>query len=339
MPADILIEDLPLGAPSRLAWVPISNAGVSGKLTVGQILDLVINAAPGALDTLKELADALGDDPNYATTVTNALAAKANSADVAASFAALVIPSVTEGGLLSNNGANPNTHVDFAAMSVRSGSVFASSGSSITKRINATWAAGTGSGGLDAGAVAAGATYFAYALRKTADASLDVVLSTSPTIGGVTTTLLAGYTIVKCIGVVLTDGSSNIRPFTMYPRDEYTFTTPVKDAVNLASSTASALLALTVPNGVKAKAKLRFQFQSSSTTNAVLIHDPAQGVLVAGVTSDGGNAGAIQVASSYAIGSGEIWTNTNKQVRHVAGGAGNIWVWTDGFHFPCGRIS
>ncbi len=39
----------------------------------------VINGAPGALDTLNELADALGDDPNFATTITNALAAKLDS--------------------------------------------------------------------------------------------------------------------------------------------------------------------------------------------------------------------------------------------------------------------
>lgn len=34
----------------------------------------VINGAPGALDTLKELADAMGDDANFAATLTNALA-------------------------------------------------------------------------------------------------------------------------------------------------------------------------------------------------------------------------------------------------------------------------
>lgn len=39
------------------------------------ILDLIA-MAPGALDTLDELANALGDDPNFATTVTNALATK-----------------------------------------------------------------------------------------------------------------------------------------------------------------------------------------------------------------------------------------------------------------------
>jgi hypothetical protein len=36
----------------------------------------LVNAAPGTLDTLKELADALGDDPNFATTMTNSLAGK-----------------------------------------------------------------------------------------------------------------------------------------------------------------------------------------------------------------------------------------------------------------------
>ncbi len=37
---------------------------------------LISDAAPSTLDTLNELAAALGDDPNFATTVTNALAAR-----------------------------------------------------------------------------------------------------------------------------------------------------------------------------------------------------------------------------------------------------------------------
>lgn len=40
----------------------------------------LISAAPGALDTLNELAAALGNDPNFATTVTNSLAGKLESA-------------------------------------------------------------------------------------------------------------------------------------------------------------------------------------------------------------------------------------------------------------------
>ena len=51
----------------------------------GKISDLV-NAAPGLLDTLKELADAIGDDPNFAATVATNIAGEAtarSSADTA----------------------------------------------------------------------------------------------------------------------------------------------------------------------------------------------------------------------------------------------------------------
>lgn len=39
----------------------------------------LVNTAPATLDTLNELAAALGDDPNFATTVTNQIAGKADS--------------------------------------------------------------------------------------------------------------------------------------------------------------------------------------------------------------------------------------------------------------------
>ncbi|MBB2671065.1 UNVERIFIED_ORG: hypothetical protein GGE44_000606 [Rhizobium esperanzae] len=241
------------------------------------------------------------------------------------------------GLVLSNNASSPTTHVDFSAGSARSGASFVASAASFTKRVTGTFAAGTGAGGLDSGAVAANATYFAYALRKDADLSFDVVLSTSATIAGITATLLTGYTIVKCIGVVLTDGSSLIRKFVMYPRDEYTFVTPVKDAVGAPISTTSTLIALTVPNGARVKAKLRFQYTSTATTASALFSDPSQGILFASIGNDGGNVGAVQVAGNYAIGSADIWTNTSKQIRQVGGAAGSFWMWTDGFYFPCGR--
>ena len=41
-----------------------------------QAITALINGAPGALDTLQELAKALGNDANFAATVTNALAGK-----------------------------------------------------------------------------------------------------------------------------------------------------------------------------------------------------------------------------------------------------------------------
>lgn len=47
---------------------------------ISDAIDGLMGAAPGALDTLKELADALGNDASFATTVTNALAAKFDKA-------------------------------------------------------------------------------------------------------------------------------------------------------------------------------------------------------------------------------------------------------------------
>ncbi|KPH08847.1 hypothetical protein CO657_13625 [Rhizobium acidisoli] len=239
--------------------------------------------------------------------------------------------------LLSNNSGNPNTHIDIGTGKARVGSVVVANLATLTKRINATWVAGSGNGGLDTGAVAANGTYFLYALRKVSDGSFEAVFSTSATIAGVNVSLLAGYTIVKCIGVVLTNASSVIRPFIMYPRDEYAFVGPIAEVTNTTITTTSALLAITVPNGVRVKANLRFMFSSSATTASALFSDPAQGVLVAGGNNEGGNVGTIQVASGFACGSDEIWTNTSKQIRRVSGATGNMWVWNDGFHFPCGR--
>jgi hypothetical protein len=47
-------------------------------------INQLVNAAPGALDTLKELSTALGDDPNFRTTILNAIAGKVGSADFTA---------------------------------------------------------------------------------------------------------------------------------------------------------------------------------------------------------------------------------------------------------------
>jgi len=47
---------------------------------VAAVIAALVNSAPGLLNTLDELAAALGDDPNFATTITNALALKAPSA-------------------------------------------------------------------------------------------------------------------------------------------------------------------------------------------------------------------------------------------------------------------
>ena len=59
-----------------------NDANYQSASQVDTRIQEVVAAAPEALDTLKELADALGNDPDFAGTVTTELAKKANSIDV-----------------------------------------------------------------------------------------------------------------------------------------------------------------------------------------------------------------------------------------------------------------
>ena len=65
------------GTPTTpTAALGTNTTQIASTAFVKAALDALVDAAPGALDTLNELAAALGDDPNFAATMTTALAAK-----------------------------------------------------------------------------------------------------------------------------------------------------------------------------------------------------------------------------------------------------------------------
>lgn len=85
-PADFraLIAAAPLASPTFTGTpaAPTATAGtnttqIATTAYVRAAISALADSAPATLDTLNELAAALGDDPNFATTVTNALATKA----------------------------------------------------------------------------------------------------------------------------------------------------------------------------------------------------------------------------------------------------------------------
>lgn len=77
----------PLASPA-LTGTPTAPTAATGSSTqqlantafVQAAIAALVASSPAALDTLKELADALGNDPNFATTMTNALAGKMDRA-------------------------------------------------------------------------------------------------------------------------------------------------------------------------------------------------------------------------------------------------------------------
>lgn len=69
----------PVGA-DEIAIIDSAASNVLKRMTATNfaafIQNLIVDAAPGTMDTLNELAAALGDDPNFAATITTLLAGK-----------------------------------------------------------------------------------------------------------------------------------------------------------------------------------------------------------------------------------------------------------------------
>ena len=89
---DLLAQKAPLASPALTGTPTVPTAGkgtnngqIASTAFVAQAIAALVNSAPGALDTLQELARALGNDANFATTVTNALAGKLGKTEKAAS--------------------------------------------------------------------------------------------------------------------------------------------------------------------------------------------------------------------------------------------------------------
>jgi len=64
--------------PTTLSGYGITDASTTTQMNsaISTAVSNLVDSAPGTLDTLNELAAALGDDPNFATTVTNNIATK-----------------------------------------------------------------------------------------------------------------------------------------------------------------------------------------------------------------------------------------------------------------------
>ncbi|MDH6275187.1 hypothetical protein M2311_005287 [Rhizobium leguminosarum] len=110
-----------------------------------------------------------------------------------------------------------------------------------TKLLNAAFAAGNNAGMLDTGAVQASKTYFLLAIRNTTTAVCDYLCSLSPT----APTVPAGWELLpgSRVGIILTNGSSQIRTFAQ-SGNSVTMT-----ATQAFATTASSSFALfTLPN-------------------------------------------------------------------------------------------
>lgn len=364
----------PLAGPA-FTGVPTAPTAAGGNNTtqlattafVQAALTALINAAPGALDTLDELAAALGDDANFAATITAALALKAplaspaltgvptaptaagganttqlaTTAFVQAALAALINASPAgylTGLTLSNNAGNPNTQVDFAAGRARDiGNAYdLVLAAPMTKTLQAAggFAAGTGNNGLFSGAKANNTWYHCFVIRKTSDGSIDVGFDTSLTAANIP----AGYSGYRRLGAIRTDGAGNIMGF-IQSGEDFWWKAAIADVNVTNLGTASASYTISTPPGMSLTADLMvYAGGGGSNDSNVLLRSPHGTDVAPPAQSAQPTSAPATVANIASIAEGgygqhlRVLTNTSSQVAARSATANStLIIWTRGW--------
>lgn len=191
---------------------------------------------------------------------------------------AIIIKSIglnsTSGFVPSNNGGNPNTHIDF---SIGSGSdstnlKLLSLNTATTKDFSNIFAAGSGNGGLyTAGGLIASTTYHFFTIEKDSDSSIDIYGDISP----IAANIPAGYTAYRRIHSTETDSSGFLKLFSALEKSGGSLKVTWKDTqldrplANLGVSTRFALT-LSIPADIVMIAQIHASFQHNNTTHVLI---------------------------------------------------------------------
>ena len=153
---------------------------------------------------------------------------------------------------IANNSTDANNDIDFFAgnfqFSDGSGSAVLSA---MTKRLDASWTAGTNQGGLFSGTKANNTWYHLYAIKNLITGVVDAGFDISPT----SPTLPAGYTKYYLIESIFTNSSGNILPF-YHIGDYISWKTKPKD-ITSGLSTSLTPYPISTPLGRNVMAKVR----------------------------------------------------------------------------------
>lgn len=176
-----------------------------------------------------------------------------------------------------------------------------------TSKTTASWAVGSGNGGIDTGSIANNTWYHFYAIKRVDTGVVDVVFSTS----AAAPTLPTNYTLYRRIGAGRTDGSAQWTAFTQ-TGDQFIWAAPVTDVNAIATTAARVNTALTVPTGVVVNAMFRAGINIGGGASGATIFTSLQEndqAPVFGTIADLSN-----VTGTYASGSFSRLTNTSAQI-------------------------
>jgi len=185
--------------------------------------------------------------------------------------------------------------------------------SAMTKRIDATWASGSGNGGLASGVSLGNNTWY-HVHAIVVSGSADIGFDTSITAANLVANNSASA--FRRIGAVLTDGSANILNF-IQDGDEFIFKAQIVNINATAIGTARVTQAVSAPLGVQTRAILGLVGQVAGSNAGVRVTLTHPDVTDATPTSQNANNAGENSSDNngtFAGGTHIVLTNTSSQI-------------------------
>jgi hypothetical protein len=182
-------------------------------------------------------------------------------------------------------------------------------------KTTASWAVGSGNGGLDAGSIANNTWYHVFLIERTDTGVVDVLISSSP----MSPALPTGYTKQRRVGSIKTDGSGHWVAFAQ-TGDEFVWASNQTE-VSAATITGTSLLTQNlswVPPGVRTIAHFGGFYVPTAAGNAFSIFSPD-------VTSSGSY---LVTASSTSAGGwfqAHVLTDLAPSVKYIQSASPGTW--------------
>jgi len=135
------VQDLLLGQANGIATldssgkIPSAQLNLSSYATTASVtstINSIIDAAPGTLDTLNELAAAINDDPNFASNIAIGLSAKQDKVAGVSDLEISYLDGVTSNIQTQINNAGPSSTVVSSNISLSKGKYFVDTSSART---------------------------------------------------------------------------------------------------------------------------------------------------------------------------------------------------------------
>jgi hypothetical protein len=208
---------------------------------------------------------------------------------------------------LSNNGTDATNDIDIAAgeaASTETDPVLMVLASALTKRLDASWAVGSGNGGLDTGSIANN-TYHVWLIQRSDTGVVDALFSLSAT----SPTMPTDYDRKRRIGSIVR-ASAAIRGFKQ-AEDSFFLDTAITD-YSSTSSRADSLFTMSVPTGIACRPIFYSYITSGSGASRTAINYVGSAVQGSAsiALSGAGDPGFEKLIGTTSL----VYTNTSAQI-------------------------